>query len=152
MKFKILILLYLGFFSTISASFAQPLPTIPTPAASPAFSDLKGVMKAMGADFKELGLQINDSTQNESSLALAVDFASLVLEAQKFIPTSILKLPVEDQEAEIQKYHQSILSLSQGTAELISALKLDDETAILNAFNKIRAMKISGHSVFDPKP
>lgn len=149
MKMKILTFIWFCTILGASTSFAQA-PSSPEPA--PAFTDLKGVMKAMGADFKLLGLQIKDATQNESSLALCTDFAALIVEAQKFLPLSIAKFPTEDQSIETQKYHQMILELSQATAELIAALKANDDTATVTIFNKIRAMKMSGHSLFDPKP
>ena len=151
MKVMILTLICFCSLCGFSSSFAQA-PSSPDPAPAPAFTDLKGVMKAMGADFKLLGLQIKDVTQNESSLALCTDFAALIVEAQKFRPLSIAKIPTEDQSVEVQKYHQMILDLAQGTADLIAALKANDDTATLTIFNKLRAMKISGHSLFDPKP
>ncbi len=78
---KVMLSFAILFAVNLAAAQSNPMP-----------SDLKGTMKAMGEDLKKNLIQVKDSSLNADSAIVADDFAQLLVNAKKFLPTTVRSL------------------------------------------------------------
>ena len=112
-------------------------------------SSLQDTMKAMNKALKQIILQSNDSAQDQSSALLAEQFTTLVVNAKKFMPDSIAKMPADQQAAAAAQYAQLLDQVAADGAELSKAFLANDNTKVQQLLASLHALATQGHGIFD---
>jgi len=117
-------------------------------AGSVAQADLADTMKAMNSDLKAISAQVGDASKNQSSAALADDFAQVTATAKTFVADTIAQAPAA-QQAEMKAQFDSLIdeSVSLGT-QLAAALRAGDNAQAKAILTQLAALKSQGHDQF----
>lgn len=117
-------------------------------AGSVAQADLADTMKAMNSDLKAISAQVGDASKNQSSAALADDFAQVAATAKTFVADTIAQAPAA-QQAEMKAQFDSLIdeSVSLGT-QLAAALRAGDNAQAKAILTQLAALKSQGHDQF----
>ena len=121
---------------------------IATFACSVAQADLADTMKAMNSDLKAISAQVGDASKNQSSAALADDFAQVAATAKTFVADTIAQAPAA-QQAQMKAQFDSLIdeSVSLGT-QLAAALLAGDNAQAKAILTQLAALKSKGHDQF----
>ena len=117
-------------------------------AGSVAQADLADTMKAMNSDLKAISAQVGDASKNQSSAALADDFAQVAATAKTFVADTIAQAPAA-QQAQMKAQFDSLIdeSVSLGT-QLAAALRAGDNAQAKAILTQLAALKSQGHDQF----
>ena len=117
-------------------------------AGSVAHADLADTMKAMNGDLKAISAQVGDASKNQSSAALADDFAKVAETAKTFIADSIAQAPAA-QQAQMKAQYDALIdqSVTLGT-QLAAALRAGDNAQAKAILTQLAALKSQGHDQF----
>lgn len=141
------ILLSLSFVN--ASTFAQtPLSVNAAKASLAEPRDLQLVMDDLGAQFKIVKTQINDSSLAASTILAAQAINPLLLEAVTITPEKVLALPVNQQRAMVLQYQKLILQVLVADIDLEAALTAGTQDAAVAAFTQMGQLIGSGHSIF----
>lgn len=124
-----------------SGSSAVTAPALP--------ASLQETMKAMNKTLKQIILQSADSSKDQLSAMLSEQFANLVLNAKKFMPDSIAKMPADQQAAAAAQYGQILDQVSATGMALSKAFLASDTTKIQQLLATLNDLKKQGHGTFD---
>ena len=110
--------------------------------------DLGDVMKAMNTDLKTITAQVDDAAKNDSSAALADDFAKVAATSKTFMADSIAQAPAAQQAAMKADFDQMIdQSVTLGT-QLAAAFRAGNAAVSKDLLNQLAALKKDGHTKY----
>ena len=108
---------------------------------------LGAIMKKIGADFKGIGQQVANPSQNAASLALAQDLATQFALAKDQVPDVVAS--GAQTEADFQTQIGAVQDL---VTQLVAALQANDNAKAAGILAQIKMDKNNGHQQFDPQP
>jgi soluble cytochrome b562 len=119
-------------------------------AVHPAWSapDLKGWMKTMSSQLKQLQKQLPDASLNADTIQLCDQLTESVQSAQKLLPRSITDLPEEQQADAAVEYRKLLDQVIVQVAATRKALVDGDNDAAQKIPADILTLKAQGHKKF----
>jgi hypothetical protein len=111
---------------------------------------IKKAMDDMGANLKQIVVQIKDPKQNASTAALCDHLIADIAAAKTGTPDVIETLAAGDQASAQAKYVADLDKLSASVLELKADLQQNNNTAAVAVLKQIAAARNDGHSEFNP--
>lgn len=108
---------------------------------------LKSEMQMIGETYKQLGTQINDTSQNSSSEKLVDTLIEKSISAQKQNPPGADKLTGTKKQQMIKGYKNEIQLMVEHLKSIKVALKANDNGSALRHFEAIKPWTAPDHSV-----
>jgi hypothetical protein len=105
-------------------------------------------MQAMNRIFRLLQQQVNDPSQNRSTIALAADLEWSTLSAKEAVPLRSTILSDGDRQAMLVAYRRLFLTLIRRELDLEEALLNGDQVAAARTLAAIEATENEGHEKF----
>jgi hypothetical protein len=109
---------------------------------------LQSAMRKMSQNLKSISLQINDPSQNESSIAMTKEFLVGVKAAKLETPPIILNMPADRQEAARSHFHERLDQVIALGEKLLLNLQGNDNPAAAENIRQLGLVKRDGHSEF----
>jgi soluble cytochrome b562 len=111
-------------------------------------SELEDVMEEMNGAFRKLRRQVDDKTQNASSIALAANLHQLAQRAMKSTPRLVAQAPEKDRAALLTAYREQMQELIATFADLQAALKTGKNAKAAEIVEDLRDLEKAGHHKF----
>ncbi len=128
------------------APAAAPAPA--APANKPKKTELAKDMDKINRAVRTLRKQINDASQNESSLALVATIHDAAVAADKETPAWTADQPQADQAKFVDDYHAKMKDFIGDVDKLTDALKAGDNAAAAKLFAGLGQDEKAGHKQF----
>ena len=122
------------------------------PLSAMANDDLKAIMKQTGKDYKALGMQISNSSQNASSIALTSDISAQLKKAHELVPDTVDELSGAQRDTALTEYQNDINDVMTLVDQITAALQAGDNSTAAAILSKVSEQKKSDHDKFNPQP
>ncbi len=122
------------------------------PQADSEDSELGDSMDSMKGAFRKLRRQVEDPTQNETSLALVAKLRKACVASTQYLPLKIGRLPAAEQAAAKLDFQDKMKELIATVDELDAALKAGNNEAAAGIIKELTLQEEAGHQQFRAKP
>jgi len=109
---------------------------------------LGSAMKLMSAGLRKITAQVTDPSKNLQSEELALEFIKNTELSKTFVPKSIKQLPLDQQEAQQQRYIKMLDDSIQLGRDLAAAFHNNDNKLANEILAKLSTSKKEGHAEF----
>lgn len=114
----------------------------------PPVTELGQWMDRMNNAFRKLRRQVDDESQNKSSVELVAIMHESAVKALDLIPAMTEDVPAAEREQFVEDYRAGINKLIQLLTEIETALKANDNGAAIRLMSQLRAVRKEGHEEF----